>query len=252
MFRIVVCDDNPKETCIILSLLTEYEESRPGINFHIQSFYSGIKLLENIEEGQTFDLFLFDVIMPGMTGIELAGKLRGDNPDVPVVFLTSSPDYALPAYNVSAVQYLLKPVAEDKLFSVLDQILVLRRLEKDHFFAFSTSKRTLKISYSTIVYIEVTGHFMRVCLDNGGTFLSKRMTVPFGTAIAQLLEDSRFLYAHTSYLVNMDHVCELCEKTFVMTGGYIIPIPKYKIADTKDTYFRYLSRCGFGSSGGEK
>lgn len=252
MFRIAVCDDNLNETKIVLELLTKFQASHPGIEFHVQGFDSGKKLLTHIKSGKIYDLFLLDILMPDINGIELVKKLRMLNPDVTVIFLTSSTDYALHAYEVSAVQYILKPVIQNKLFDVLDKILTMRKMEKDQFFILSTTEGILKISFSTIVYIEITGHIMRVCLDNGDILSSKSIKVPFKTAVDTLLADSRFLYAHKSYVINMEHVQELIGKSFIMMGGHIIPIPKYKIAIAKEKYFTYLSQCGISCMGGKK
>lgn len=251
MFCIAICEDNENEAELILRHLSKLQDTHYDIKFYIKSFNSGEMLLNDIAEGKSYDLFLLDVLMPKITGIELAKKLRNKNPDVPIVFLTSSADYALPAYKVSAVQYILKPIEEDELFSVFERILTFRKIEKNKFFMFTTLERTLKISYSAMVYVEIIGHIMRVCLDNGDMLYSKSIKVSFRSAIASLLEDDCFLYAHKSYLINMDHVQELCGKTFIMTGGHVIPVPKYKIADAKEKYFAYLSRCGIGCLGGK-
>ena len=71
-----------------------------------------------------FDIILLDVVMPLLNGIEAANELREKDKNVKIVFLTSSPEFAVASYTVKASNYLLKPVEPAKLFACLDELII--------------------------------------------------------------------------------------------------------------------------------
>ena len=62
--------------------------------------------------------------MPIVNGVEVAKEIRSFNPEAKIIFLTSSPEFAVESYSVNATDYILKPVKEDRFFSVLDNLLM--------------------------------------------------------------------------------------------------------------------------------
>lgn len=241
MVHIAICEDCPVQTEIIMMLIEKYKTDRPGIELRTDSFGSGEKLLENIASGNAFDLLLLDILLPGIDGIELAKEVRKKNEDVAIIFLTSSENYALKAFSVSAFQYILKPVSECELFSALDKIIAFLGRDKDSFFLLSTHDRTVRIPFSSIVCVELVNRTLRLSLDNGSSLAGKFIRKPFASVIAPLLEDSRFLYAHKSFVLNMARVKELTDHAFIMENGITAPVPRYKYAEAKAKFHAYFS-----------
>ena len=108
MMRIALCDDEKAHQDKIGAMLAEY----PGNDINLKVYSEAEKLLEQIEWGgrDIFDLYILDVIMPGMSGIELGENLRDVGVSAPIIYLTTSKDYAVDSYNVRAFHYLVKPV----------------------------------------------------------------------------------------------------------------------------------------------
>lgn len=242
MFHIAICDDSRQEMEVILALLSMYQAERPGCMLQTHSFDAGAELLGKIKTGQSFDLFLLDILMPGLSGIELARELRSQDDNVPLVFLTSTPEYALDAFNVQASHYILKPMKADSLFPVLDKIVFARNKMQDNFILVSTPDSTVKISFSSIICVESMYHKMLFYLTDGSKLVSKNIRTPFAEAVAPLIADKRFLYAHKSYVLNMEQVKEITGNSFVMKDSTIVPVPRYKFAVAKNTYLDYISR----------
>lgn len=241
MIHIAICEDCPVQTALIRRLLDKYQTDRPGIEAQIYNFDSGEKLLKSIASGNAFDLLLLDILLPGLDGIELAKEVRKINEDVAIIFMTSSEEYAFKAFSVSAFQYILKPVDENALFPVLDKFFVLLNKEKERFFMLSTSDRTVMIPFSSIICVELFNRALRVYLDNGSSLSSKFIRKPFNSVISPLLQDSRFLYSHKSFVLNMSHVKELTANAFLMANGVKAPVPRYKYADAKAKFHAYVS-----------
>ena len=243
--RIAVCDDMSVHTSHILKLLDGYQKKRPGIKLDPYSFDSGNKLLESINAGQLFDIYLLDIIMPEPNGIDLAHKIRLFDEDVPLVFLTQSSNYALDAFGVSAIQYILKPVNPIKLYSILDKIIASRKSEKDSFLTVTTSEgHTVTLLYSSIIEVESFNRALLFHLEGGETVKSKTIRTSFRQAVSKLLEDKRFLSFHQSFVINMTYVLEIRNRFFVMKNGMEISIPKPKYSATKKAYLNYLEESG--------
>ncbi len=94
--RIAVCDDDEQEAAHLLELITEYQLSR-RISLKCRSFHSGTDFLYNTKGGE-YDLVLLDTHMAGVSGIQVAKELRELDKNVRIIFVSSSPEFALESY----------------------------------------------------------------------------------------------------------------------------------------------------------
>jgi two-component system LytT family response regulator len=111
--RVIICDDELMARKRVLRLLEE--SGQVEVTRECSSADEVLTRL-GVEE---FDIALLDINMPGTTGIELVEKLGPERPYV--VFLTAHPEHALKAFEVGAIDYLLKPVDEARLKKALDR-----------------------------------------------------------------------------------------------------------------------------------
>ena len=100
--NIALCDDSPIELDEIRGYLEEYRCRRPFPSLALFPFEHGEDLLRAAER-IPFDLCLLDILMPGLSGIETARMLKSIRPAAAVVFLTSTPDFALDAFQVREI-----------------------------------------------------------------------------------------------------------------------------------------------------
>lgn len=117
---LAVCDDKKSALDTVSSLLDVWQAERDA-TVHRKLFQSPVELLESARQ-ERFTLYLLDVMMPGMDGMETAREIRRFDDAAEIVFLSSSPDFAYESYGVRALNYLLKPVTREALFALLDQI----------------------------------------------------------------------------------------------------------------------------------
>jgi len=245
MINIAVCDDVQEQTEAILTLLDRYRKERPGTRLVVCDFNSEQALLESIETEGNYDIYLLDIIMQEIGGIELARNIREHDENAALIFLTNSTDFALEAYNLSADQYIIKPVGKDALYPVLDKIIKARKQEKDKFILVPASGGIMaKVPYSSIVVIERVGRVMCYHLESGNRIESRTIRCPFEEAVAHMLEDNRFLQVHQSFVVNLAHVQELRAGSFFMENEMDVSIPKPRYTAVKNTYFEYLCETG--------
>ena len=120
--NIALCDDDNTELqkvkCVIEDFIAK-KHSNHLITFN--TYTNASDLLCHIDKHCGFDLLILDIIMPGMNGIELATEIRNRNTDCKIIFLTSSPEFAINSYKVDAFYYLLKPLCANELKSLLNK-----------------------------------------------------------------------------------------------------------------------------------
>ncbi len=93
MIKVALLDDNVSELSNMAQLLDLYSIEK-NISIEYGVFNNGLDLISSLEKGKTFDVFCLDIIMPGFTGIETAREIRGFDKNAPILFFTSSTEYA--------------------------------------------------------------------------------------------------------------------------------------------------------------
>jgi YesN/AraC family two-component response regulator len=84
--------------------------------------YNGISALKAVEDLNP-DVLITDVLMPGMSGLELARKVRNIKPDLPIILMSDNPSYAVSGYDIGISGFLLKPLVKDKVHDTLNRLL---------------------------------------------------------------------------------------------------------------------------------
>lgn len=186
---------------------------------------SGATLLRSIAP----ELLFLDVTLPDGEGPDLLRPLLpGERPLI--AFLTARADHAVAAFDLEAVDYLLKPVGEEELDRALDRVR--RRLSPDGARAAEThvavknGRRTDLIPVESIDFVEAAGHYL--CLHAGGAVHLLREPI---AAFAERLAPAGFVRCHRSVLVRLGAVAGLDEKRngdagLRLVGGRAIPLSR--------------------------
>lgn len=235
--KIALCDDNKQELLHINRLLDEYSSnSLSKDKIKVSSFASSMELLAQLESGKQFDVFLLDVIMPGLNGIELATEIRSKDQVGKIIFLTTSPEFAVESYAVDAINYLLKPLQKDKFFSVIEKACHDIRSDLQQYLIIKTQGNLSKVFLRELIYIEVVGRSLYLH-QNGGIIIESTST--FSQVEAVLLKDKRFLKTHRSYIVNLDYIKNLSKDGLTMTSNVSIPVSRNAFKEVKQAYINY-------------
>ena len=120
MYRIIICDDNKTTIEEVKKKLMETLENIGKVDYEIEAFCCGKKLLESGAKGH---IYFLDVAMPEMDGLKLGKAIRKRDSRAVIIFLTRYPDYAAEGYHVNAHRYLVKPMEEKKLYEALSTAL---------------------------------------------------------------------------------------------------------------------------------
>lgn len=239
MIKLAVCDDEAEQREAIGNLLREYAASRPSPAIKISIFSSGQDLLAAAEECGGFDLYVLDIVMPGLSGIDLGVRLRELYAGGAIIYLTISPEYAVDSYAARAFYYLMKPAEPDKLFPVLDQAVAALEKKKAACVAVRTRDGLERVRLDEIVYAELTGRTVRYHLADGSSLDSLTVRSPFQEEAAPLLADQRFFLCGASFAVNLFYVTAV-EKGFLrMDGGARVPLARGLAAQAKRRWSDY-------------
>ena len=237
MKRIAICEDEKDQQEIIQNQLNSYAKKN-DLSFRIKIYSNVSELLDEIDSGPPYDLYLLDIYLPDDTGISLAKKLCQKNITAPIIFITSSREHALDAYSVNAVQYLLKPLDHQALFSAIDTALQRAELEKRKFVILKCNGQLHTIAINDIIYTESYGHNQTIYLTNHDT-LSVRLSVR--DLYTKLIPSQKFVRCGSSYILNIGNIQQLHSKMVTMSNGVSIPIPRGAYAELKERYFEYYS-----------
>lgn len=243
MIHIAICDDSKQERQILAALFKRYQELH-ATPLQIHIFQNGFSLLDAIDQGKRFDITILDILMPRENGIEIARNIRASGTDTEIIFLTSSPEYAVDSYEVKAQNYLLKPVTEEKFFASIDSILAeLDEKDTASFIIYTTEKQYSRIRVSSLVYGEVTHRTITLHLADQ-TMISAVMTFTEFQDILKAYPD--FIYPHRSYAVNMNYIQYVTKSDIILTDGQKIPLSRNNYTKISEQFLNFAYTNSFG------
>jgi DNA-binding LytR/AlgR family response regulator len=236
MIQIAVCDDNIDELSNMVNLINLYRASK-NFSCEYTVFHNGFELLSVLEKGKRFDIYCLDIIMPGFTGIDVAKEIRGFDKTAPILFFTSSPEFALESYSVKAVNYVLKPISKEKLFFTFDEMLEQIKEEKEEdALVVKSNEGIQKIIISNLVFAEVIGRNVLYHMRSGKVI---ECTEAFSSVCDNLLKYGCFIKPHRSYLVNMKYVDVIENHQITLQTLSSIPVAQGKTREIKQQYLNY-------------
>lgn len=240
MFKIAICDDNVKELESTYKMVLDFTMQKTDTDFKVRRFQSSYDLMECLNMTNGFHLYLLDIIMPVMNGIDVGEKIREKDENAIIMYLSSSPDYAVKSFRVFPFQYLIKPVAQSNLFTALEKALAKMDLEAEKSMPVKTKDGITAIRYHRVSYVEYLNHCLKFHLSDGSVVNSVSSREPFDTTANELLQDDRFLRPHISYVVNLNYVRTITGKDFIMQSGTVLAISRNNYADIKKRYIDFL------------
>ena len=238
--KITICDDSIKDLLKIEKLLLKYKTMYPDREFAVEKFSDPSRLFQKISEGKLTDIYILDMLMPGRTGIDLGNLIRKSGQENVIIYITASDDYALDAYAVRAVRYLLKPVDEYKFYEALDYALSYTKIRTESMYLIKTKTGLQQIPYSKIEYIESVSRKQEVHLSDGLIIESLFIRKSFEEETREASGRRNFLQIHKSFIVNLDYVKQLTPDSIVMNSGKRLPVSKAKAAKVKREYLLFV------------
>ena len=239
VLNIAVCDDDKKILDQTEKFLNRYMFSKDNIYLQFDTFDNPYNLLNQLNSEINYNVFLLDVEMPGMNGIELAKKLSDEIPrETYTVFISNYPEYMQESFSVHPFYYMQKPVTEEKLFSILDEISL--KIKENHrsFLIISDEENEYPVDINNIVYIETKGRGSRKCkfhlfdksIDARGNI----------SEWSEKLKDFSFMECHRGIIVNISHIHYIHEHKIFLDNGENTPLSRRNEKLIKDEFINQV------------
>ena len=235
MIKIAFCDDDMEVLHQMNELLDRYRVER-NEDITYAAFQSPFELLTEIEKGIRPDILFLDVVMPGQNGMDVAKEIRQYDTNMKIIFLTSSPEFAVESYSVGAYFYQLKPIWEESFFRLIDAVLAECEKKKKNSLILRSKDGITRIDLQQLEYCEVLGRKLLFHLENGAVLESAGS---LDDLAGQLMQYSNFFRPHRSFLVNMEYIQNISSRSIKMVNDAVIPIPHGKCSEIKNTYMEY-------------
>ena len=227
--NLAICDDNDKDREHIRELLLRYLKQR-DIKAQIYTFSSGEEFLSS--SGITFDAVFMDIFMVSINGLETA-KLYPDK-KCRFIFTTTSPDFALNAFSVNVVHYLLKPVTYEGVAEAMQRCFP--SLSAPGPVIHIKQKRlTVPIYQNEIIRVEVFGN--NLVIHTNQKDIDVRM--PLKTFYEQL-DSSIFMRPQRSHIINMNYIEEIAADSIRLPNDVVIYVSREQMADIRKKYEIFL------------
>lgn len=232
MFRIMLCLPSVAQRRAIHAMCQEYFTRRAET---VQVHSVTEKKMDSLVKS---DLLFLSMDGPRPNGLDAAQAVRKAGGTGAIVFLATSAEHAMDAFEVFATQYLIPPVSKQKLFAVLDQILLTRR---GPYAVVSTREGLIRVAHRDIEYVECTDHILHFHLKDGSLVRSTTLRIPLKEALADLMNRNNFYQPHRSYVVNLDAAKQLTDCEFIMGSGARVPVPRGRAAEARDAFVRHYT-----------
>lgn len=226
---IAVCDDQIEELEKLTALLQAWQSDLHS-DVRFQTFRSGGQLLD-AARAERFTLYLLDVLMPGMTGMDAAREIRSFDAAADIIFLTTSPGFAYESYGVRAAEYLLKPINAKLLYPVLDK-LYLRDQKPQDGLTVKSNGMLVRLPFSQLSYVEVNGKHLFFNMADGTVY---EVAASMREYEGALLARPEFMRVHRSYIVNMLQAEKLSPAGSSPSAAITCPCPACCTASCKRT-----------------
>ena len=233
MLKIAICDDSRTD---VERLECAFDKLRQyPIEYDV--YFSGEELLKYyMLHEEVYHLYIFDIEMPELNGLELAKKIREQDAKGLFVFLTSYTKYVMDVFDVITFDYISKPITAEKLESVLLKAMRYLNLIKQDF-VFQFRKNQFRVSCDDILYFEKKGR-QAVIYTNSEIYKTNMTT----EELWKQLDNKVFSHIHVSYIINIAHIKAIDGDEVVLDNEERFLIARSHKQSLKEKHMEFMRR----------
>lgn len=239
MYLISICEDQPEQVQILKHYLTMFFSAQKT-PYTLDVHQNAESLLQALKIGKRYDVFLMDVEMPGMNGLDCGRVIREMIEEPILIYITGYKDYAFDAFGVRAYHYLLKPIAYKRFNEIM--LTVVQRLkliqqDQNEVLHIDTKEGNFTIKYYDIYYFEKNLRKIKLVYKGG--------EIEFYASYQELeekLDMARFLRCHQSYLISASKVSYYRNnEIYIAACDVSLPVSKAHIKSVKERIISEIS-----------
>ena len=220
MYRAIIVEDEPAEAQRLQSLLMRYGKEN-GASFDVKTYTSALTFLADYNK--TADIVFMDIELPDVNGMEICRRLRKQDTEVVIVFVTNMAQFAVQGYEVEAQDFIVKPAQYGEFSLKLKKALNRIENKKDQYIVLSCSGTLRRLSVKELYYVEVVEHLVIYHTEGGNIEVTGSLK-----GAEQLLEGRGFLLCNNCYLVNLRFVREMRDGDAVLANGEALRVSRNK------------------------
>jgi DNA-binding LytR/AlgR family response regulator len=228
---VAIVDDEAAQIELLSQLVAAWAKERSQA-VRVSGFLGSAAFEFALADAGAFDILLLDVQMPGTDGMELARRLRASGHNAQIVFISGFAEWLPQGYDVDALNYLLKPVKQPQLFSVLDKAAE-RVAREPRYVLLNADGEVQKQDVDSIVYAEAFSHYIELHTLNA--VLTLRMPMKE----LEILLGEGFLRCHRSYLAGVRHIMSISRCDVTLTGGVKLPLARSMYNAANEAFISY-------------
>lgn len=222
--KIAVCDDED----YFLNMISDYCKAacrENGIPISLISFTCGQDVLSYYQQNKDVDLFILDIKMPDITGMQIAEEIRKTDIHTKIIFLTSAPEFAPQGYVFGVNRYWIKPLTYTTFITDIQTLYKEMKKANASYLVETIGTSTEKVYFDEILYIET--HERKSCIHREDShYLSTTKLNAYEKKL-----DQRFFRCHASYIVNMNYVAKIKGYEVILGNGDTIYMSKGRKKD---------------------
>lgn len=238
MLHIAICDDQADQIQKIREASEKYFQNRKE-HVDYQTFENAFAFIEAVDKGDFFDIVLLDMCMPGILGTDVARELQDHHSRAEIIFLSTSDEFAVEAFEVKATDYLLKPFTQAQFSKAMDRAIAYIRQRNSAKVIFRLVGGGVRVEeIAQILFLESHGHVLEVYLADGSTLETRKSGQEMKTDLDKLAP-GQFVSPNKGYLVNLSAI-HMIKTDYVEIQGHQIPLGKRKYRDFQEQYFQFM------------
>ena len=231
--RIAVCDDEIVQQKVMQALLQKYFEENDTLA-EVKFYSSGQEYLkEKKSEILNTDIFLLDIFMPELNGIDIGKELKSIGAKGKIIFITAGNDFIIEAFEIQAFSYIQKPVIYEKFSKVMNSVI--KSFEKTRYMDVVVDREKQRIYLDDIEYVETLGRRLVIYRQDEGveTYLSvKNFMDEYGEE--DFLQISRYV------AVSKSKIQRIVGRSLYLMNGRELSISEKYLPTTKKLHIEYI------------
>ncbi len=231
MYRIAVCDNSVADGQELVNKIHQLA-SEMCLDVSVDSFRSARALYDAARE-RAYKLIFLETEIGGRSGVELARRIRFHDKDAEFIFVTDKEQYALAAYAVFPVGYILKRVTRAKLYEPMRRVFLSERTKQSYLFR-TADGGEITIARDDLLYVEVFGnelvfHCKHESVRGTGSL----------TGVMEMLPAESFYRSHRNFIVNLAYVQKIERYYFGMQNGDAVTVAKNRFTEAREVFEAY-------------
>ena len=244
MITVAICDDQSVQLANVKSAVEAYFARRHDFMVRIDIFDDSSSFLDELIKSGGWDIVILDICMPGISGTELAREIRRRRDRTEIIFMSISSEFALDAFAVKAVHYVLKPFTASELGEALDRALLSLSEHRPKRILLQLENGAVQsVDLDEISYIESIA-YRRVVHTKREMFEETKRPLSGFMEEIEKLSPGQFIQPYRGYIVNQDAISTITPGHIVLRTGDTILIKRGDFRKLREIFFSWNFRNG--------